>query len=194
MNSSMSVAERAVVDRASTIPASVDLRRIARCIFAAEPADEDELRAFVAAAQEAGDADLAFFLIAWSAEKIAAWRIAAGDLGIDEVMARISVRHEDAGTIHSCDDRRSAVSEYQALADEILIDTLNEFREFEVVVAYSGRRDEYARRWAAGMQKLAGAYPDLARNSQAVAFPHGRIPRDAPFTSTLAPAGLALAG
>jgi hypothetical protein len=151
-------------------PASLALRRIAACVFAAAPAEEDEILGFVAAAREIADADLAFFVTAWSAERIAANRIASGDFGIDEILARIAERRRDASdaeTLAGDGEWLALLAEYRSLADEILIDTLNEFREFEMVVAYSGRREEYSGRCAAGMRALARAVPELAGNRRA---------------------------
>lgn len=131
---------------------AVDLRRIAATVFEAAPADEDALYGIAEAARSLVDdgegdgaetTDLGFFLIAWSADRIAAQRIASGDLAIDE----------------------APPADYQALADEILIDTLNEFRQFEMVVLYSGHRDGYARRCAEGLAVLAARFPAMAADS-----------------------------
>lgn len=167
--------------------ASPLLRRLAACVFAAAPADEEEIQGFVAAARDMADRDLAFFTIAWSAERIAAGRIAAGDLGIDEVVARIGDCRRaatDMATLAADGEWAALTAEYQNLADELLIDTLNEFREFEMVVAYSGRRDEYAARWAAGMRRLAQAVPEPAAKSHPL--PAGRGWRDRPLSLALA--------
>lgn len=145
------------------------LDEVARNVLSGPTDDEDALRAIVAlgqtlAARGEAVADLSFFLIAWGAERIAALRIAAGDLGIDEAAAHVAALRDSLGTeaaLRGSAAWQQAVSDYRLLADEIFIDTLNEFREFRMVVLYSGQRDVFLRRWAAGQRVLAGFCPDL---------------------------------
>lgn len=153
------------------------LDRAARFVFGVRAPEEDEIRDLVEAAQcaaaDAPDdnavAEIAFFLTAWGAEKIATQRIAHGDLGIDEPLRRLAAFGATVGEAIDDGPRQAALGEYQVLADEILMDTLAEFREFGMVVLYSGQRDEYARRWAAGLRRVIDIYPHLARNSRAMA-------------------------
>lgn len=128
------------------------LRQVGQSVIAGDMAEEEDIRAiarFGADLLEAGRRfhgngaaaeDVGFFLVAWGVDRIAERRIESGDLGIDEVGGG-----GPAGE----------VEEYRRLVDEIVIDTLNEFREFDMVILYEGRPDEYERRKRAGQRVLA---------------------------------------
>lgn len=142
---------------------ALDLCHIAAYVFGRSHADEEAAADIVRAGQDlmerhrSGEmADIGFFLVTWGAEAIATMRIAAGDFGIDETLRRL----QDApggDNVGDDDGWQAMVAEYRALADEILIDTLNEFREFEAVILFSGKRAEYLRRRAVGMAALIEA-------------------------------------
>ncbi len=163
----MQISQARVLQQATTctgpLSPTLDLCRIAACVFGGARADEDAATEIVRAGQDLMEthrsghmADIGFFLATWGAEAIATTRIAAGDFGIDEALRR--VREAPRGASVADDGGWQAmVAEYRALADEILIDTLNEFREFDAVILYSGRRPEYLRRRAAGMAALLEA-------------------------------------
>lgn len=188
MNLNAHVALRQVEEPRWEISSAARLEYIAALVFGVEWAEEDEAREVICAGQELQAladlaplcADIGFFLIAWGAEKIAASRIGSGDLGIDDTLRRIAEHGRGSP------EWQEAMAEYQRLAEEILIDTLNEFREFGVVVLYSGRRDLYARRRAAGMAQLGQFLPGLAADRQPVTL--------LPAHSAQTPAPLALAG
>lgn len=148
-----------------SLPMGTGLEGVARLIFHGPDQDEDALRAIVQLGQmlmenDPGNADLALFLIAWAAERIAGQRIAAGDLGIDDAERRVGELRNRAGW-------RQAVAEYQALADEIYIDTLNELREFAMVVLYVGQRETFSRRVATGKRLLGGLLPEPVNSDDA---------------------------
>lgn len=148
-----------------SVPAQAGLEGVARLIFLSPDPDEDALRAVVRIGQklmenDEYDNDLAFFLIAWAAERITNQRIAAGDLGIDEVGRRAAELRDRAGW-------RQANAEYQALADEIYIDTLNELREFSMVVLYVGQREAFRHRVLAGQHLLSRLLPEPVNSDEA---------------------------
>ncbi len=180
-------AGRAIDGRAQPSFPNLRLDATAAQVFGLAEADDDALRAIAEAGQQAmlagaeGETgDLAFFLIAWAAERMAAERIAAGDLGIDAPLAEISARVAAESLDSLAEDTAWAglVAEYRALADEILIETLNDLREFAMVVLYSGRREEYARRWAAGMHALGRACPEAARRARLTPSCCAPMPRE----------------
>lgn len=116
------------------------LDAIARLVFGGPIDDESQLRSVAQVGQTLAHgggeatADLAFFLIAWAAERIAAQRIADDGL--------------DAGES----------------PDEMFIEALNEFREFAMVVQFIGKRDLFRHRWATGQRQLAAYCPDSAND------------------------------
>lgn len=140
--------------RGDLLAARHGLRAVAELVFGGICDDEQALRAVVRtgqalAGETASAADLAFFLVAWGADRIAALRIAEGDLGIDDIARRAAALHPGSAAW------RQAMADYDALAAEIFVDTLNEFREFALVVAFTGRREAFLRRWSAGQRQLA---------------------------------------
>ena len=151
---------------------SVDhgLEEVARLVFIVQTMNDDDLYHIVAVGQSlaCGDdgsasSNLGFFLIAWAAERIARHRIASGDLGIDDAERRITECRGNSTW-------QQAIAEYQALADEIHIDTLNELREFSMVVLYMGRREIYQRRFAAGQRLLADYLPSPTHSDMCLAL------------------------